>query len=88
MSGDRKLMVINNAHIRPDAVVAKDSSGQHRTTAATLAAYSMNKARRYSGYVRALIYDEYIIVTNFNFKISATGNWVCENFKFKFNNRE
>ena len=62
-SGDRKLLAVNNAQLRPNAVVAKDGSGQFKTIAAALAAYPKNKPGRYVIYVKAGIYDEYITVT-------------------------
>ncbi|KAL8105548.1 putative pectinesterase/pectinesterase inhibitor 13 [Apium graveolens] len=62
-NGDRKLLAAKNAQIRPDAVVAKDGSGQFKTIAAALAAYPKNKPGRYTIYVKAGIYDEYITVT-------------------------
>lgn len=62
-AGDRKLLAVNNAQIKPDAVVAKDGSGQFKTIAAALAAYPKNKRGRYTIYVKAGIYDEYITVT-------------------------
>ncbi|KAE8723227.1 cation transport regulator-like protein 2-like [Hibiscus syriacus] len=58
---DRKLFArIDNNNIKPDAVVAKDGSGQFRTIAAALAAAPKNSAARHVIYVKAGIYDEYI----------------------------
>lgn len=62
-SKDRKLLAAgNNAGLRPNAVVAKDGSGQFRTIGAALAAYPKNLRGRYVIYVKAGIYDEYITV--------------------------
>ena len=49
--------------IRPDAVVSKDGSRQFRTVAATITTYPPNRAGKYTRYVKAVIYDEYITVT-------------------------
>jgi len=62
-AADRKLLAANTAQIRPDAVVAKDGSGQFRTIVAALAAYPKKRPGRYTIYVKAGIYDEYITVT-------------------------
>ncbi|XP_059289587.1 pectinesterase-like [Lycium ferocissimum] len=64
-SSDRKLLAAgtNNAQPPPNAVVAKDGSGQYNTIAAALAAYPKNLKGRYIIYVKAGIYDEYITVT-------------------------
>uniref|UniRef100_A0A5B7B6J8 Pectinesterase n=1 Tax=Davidia involucrata TaxID=16924 RepID=A0A5B7B6J8_DAVIN len=60
---DRKLLASqNNAKIRPNAVVAKDGSGQYKTIAAALAAYPKNLKGRYVIYVKAGIYKEDITV--------------------------
>uniref|UniRef100_A0A7N0ULF6 Pectinesterase n=1 Tax=Kalanchoe fedtschenkoi TaxID=63787 RepID=A0A7N0ULF6_KALFE len=61
-AGDRKLLASSNAQIKPNAVVAKDGSGQYKTIAAALAAYPKNNKGRYVIYVKAGIYDEYITV--------------------------
>lgn len=61
-AADRKLLAVNNANIVPNAVVAKDGSGQFRTIDAALAAYPKNNKGRYTIYVKAGIYDEYITV--------------------------
>ena len=62
-AADRKLLAANNAQIVPNAVVAKDGSGRFRTIAAALAAYPKNNKGRYTIYVKAGVYDEYITVT-------------------------
>ncbi|XP_060197542.1 pectinesterase-like [Lycium barbarum] len=64
-SSDRKLLAAgtNIAQPPPNAVVAKDGSGQYNTIAAALAAYPKNLKGRYIIYVKAGIYDEYITVT-------------------------
>ncbi|CAM8932836.1 unnamed protein product [Rhodiola kirilowii] len=61
-AGDRKLLASSNNNIKPNAVVAKDGSGQYKTIAAALAAYPKNNKGRYVIYVKAGIYDEYITV--------------------------
>lgn len=64
-TSDRKLLAArdNDAQPLPNAVVAKDGSGQYKTIAAALAAYPKNLKGRYIIYVKAGVYDEYIIVT-------------------------
>jgi len=62
-ASDRKLLALDNKGIRPNAVVAKDGSGQFKSIAAALAAYPKNLRGRYVIYVKAGIYDEHIIVT-------------------------
>lgn len=60
---DRKLLaLVDNGRIRPNAIVAKDGSGQFKTIAAALAAYPKNLRGRYVIYVKAGIYNEYITV--------------------------
>jgi len=63
-AADRKLLAraSPSSNVRPNAVVAKDGSGQFRTIAAALAAYPKNLQGRYVIYVKAGIYDEYITV--------------------------
>ncbi|KAL4018561.1 hypothetical protein IC575_022159 [Cucumis melo] len=62
---DRKLLASKQGGVRPtpNAVVAKDGSGQYKTIAAALAAYPKALRGRYVIYVKAGIYDEYITVT-------------------------
>ncbi|XVE65460.1 hypothetical protein DITRI_Ditri08aG0001500 [Diplodiscus trichospermus] len=60
---DRKLLGSqNNAKLTPNAVVAKDGSGQYKTIGDALKAYPKNLQGRYVIYVKAGIYDEYITV--------------------------
>ncbi|PON43221.1 Pectinesterase inhibitor domain containing protein [Parasponia andersonii] len=62
-ASDRKLLQVNNGKIVPNAVVAKDGSGQFNTIAAALAAYPKNlNGTRYVIYVKAGVYNEYITV--------------------------
>ncbi|XP_038875879.1 LOW QUALITY PROTEIN: pectinesterase-like [Benincasa hispida] len=66
MSGaDRKLLASRGggARVKPNAVVAKDGSGQYKSIGAALAAYPKALRGRYVIYVKAGIYDEYITVT-------------------------
>ncbi|KAL6960305.1 pectinesterase [Sarracenia purpurea var. burkii] len=62
-AADRKLLQTHTAQLKPNAVVAKDGSGQFKTIAAALAAYPKNNNGRYVIYVKAGIYDEYITIT-------------------------
>ncbi|CAK9152844.1 unnamed protein product [Ilex paraguariensis] len=63
-TADRKLLAARPAsRARPNAVVAKDGSGQYRTISAALAAYPKNLRGRYVIYVKAGIYDESVTVT-------------------------
>ncbi|CAL5338040.1 unnamed protein product [Camellia sinensis] len=73
-AGDRKLLATNNAQLKPNAVVAKDGSGQYKTIAAALAAYPKNNKGRYIIYVKAGIYDEYITVNNDQVNIFMYGD--------------
>ncbi|KAK6260402.1 Pectinesterase [Theobroma cacao] len=62
-AADRKLLArIDNRNLRPNAVVAKDGSGQFRTIAAALAAAPKNSKVRHVIYIKAGIYNEYITV--------------------------
>lgn len=61
---DRKLLTRRgNIEVIPNAVVAKDGSGQYTTIAAALAAYPKNLKGRYVIYIKTGIYDEHITVT-------------------------
>ncbi|KAI4340980.1 hypothetical protein MLD38_025763 [Melastoma candidum] len=63
-AADRKLLAkVDNRGIRPNAVVAKDGSGNFRSIQAALNAYPKNHRGRYIIYVKAGVYDEYITVT-------------------------
>ncbi|KAK1387390.1 Pectinesterase [Heracleum sosnowskyi] len=62
-SVDRKLLASNNAGVTPNAVVAQDGSGQYKTIGAALAAYPKGNKGKYTIYVKAGVYDEYITVT-------------------------
>uniref|UniRef100_A0A2N9EIQ5 Pectinesterase n=1 Tax=Fagus sylvatica TaxID=28930 RepID=A0A2N9EIQ5_FAGSY len=62
-ASDRKLLASNsNGQVTPNAIVAKDGSGQYKTISEALAAYLKNNKGRYVIYVKAGIYDEYITV--------------------------
>ncbi|XP_038875878.1 pectinesterase-like [Benincasa hispida] len=65
MSGaDRKLLASRGGgRVKPNAVVAKDGSGQFKTIGAALAAYPKALKGRYVIYVKAGIYNEYVTVT-------------------------
>ena len=62
-ASDRKLLAASPGTVRPNAVVAKDGSGQYKTISAALAAYPKNLRGRYIIYVKAGVYNEYITVT-------------------------
>jgi len=62
-ASDRKLLAARAGTVRPNAVVAKDGSGQFKTISAALAAYPKNLRGRYIIYVKAGVYNEYITVT-------------------------
>ncbi|XP_022851456.1 pectinesterase-like [Olea europaea var. sylvestris] len=60
-AADRKLMEAHQkGGVAPNAVVAKDGSGQFKTVAAALAAYPKNFNGRYTIYVKAGVYEEFI----------------------------
>ncbi|RZC48786.1 hypothetical protein C5167_017212 [Papaver somniferum] len=61
----RVLAAQGFGNLKPNAVVAKDGSGQFKTIAEALAAYPKNQPRsaKYVVYVKAGVYDEYITVT-------------------------
>ena len=62
-ASDIKVLALqDNGRIRPNVVVAKDGSGQFKSIAAALDTYPKNHSGRYVIYVKAGIYDEYIIV--------------------------
>ncbi|XP_021822651.1 pectinesterase-like [Prunus avium] len=63
-AADRRLLASHsNGQVRPNAVVAKDGSGQYKTIGAALAAYPKGIKGRYIIYVKAGIYNEYVTVT-------------------------
>ncbi|KAL5538069.1 hypothetical protein UlMin_042279 [Ulmus minor] len=55
-------MLASTGGATPNAVVAKDGSGQYKTIEAALAAYPKNHKGRYVIYVKAGKYDEYITI--------------------------
>nr|KYP57642.1 putative pectinesterase/pectinesterase inhibitor 13 [Cajanus cajan] len=57
---DRKLLAGNS--VAPNAVVAKDGSGQYKTILDAINSYPKNHQGRYVIYVKAGVYDEYITV--------------------------
>ncbi|XP_004298254.1 PREDICTED: pectinesterase-like [Fragaria vesca subsp. vesca] len=70
-AADRKLIAKQNKKnnnagngqaVKPNAVVAKDGSGQYKTIGAALAAYPKGFQGRYVIYVKAGIYNEYVTV--------------------------
>ncbi|KAF6167163.1 hypothetical protein GIB67_029801 [Kingdonia uniflora] len=60
--------------VRPNAVVAKDGSGQFNSIAAALSAYPKNQKGRYIIYVKAGIYNEYITITKDQINIFMYGD--------------
>lgn len=63
-AADRRLLASqSNGGAKPNAVVAKDGSGQFKTIGAALAAYPKNLRGRYVIYVKAGVYNEYLTVT-------------------------
>ncbi|PIA37926.1 hypothetical protein AQUCO_02900052v1 [Aquilegia coerulea] len=59
---DRKLLASHNNQLRPDAVVAKDGSGQFKCINDAIAAYRKNPGSRYIIYVKTGIYEEMVKV--------------------------
>ncbi|XP_042513148.1 pectinesterase-like [Macadamia integrifolia] len=72
-AADRKLLAVRGGP-KPNAVVAKDGSGQFKTIAAALAAYPKNHKGRYIIYVKAGIYDEYIIIDKHKVNVFMYGD--------------
>ncbi|EXB75640.1 Putative pectinesterase/pectinesterase inhibitor 28 [Morus notabilis] len=63
-AADRKLLGSRGGgNLAPNAVVAKDGSGQYKSIGEALAAYPKDLKGRYVIYVKAGVYDEYITVT-------------------------
>ncbi|KAI4338593.1 hypothetical protein MLD38_023631 [Melastoma candidum] len=72
---DRMLMAKQGqGKVTPNAVVAKDGSGDFKTIAAALDAYPKNQRGRYIIYVKAGVYDEYITVTKDQVNILMYGD--------------
>ncbi|XP_059439920.1 pectinesterase-like [Corylus avellana] len=62
-ASDRKLLAsVDNGRVRPNAIVAKDGSGQFKSIAAAVAAYPKNHRGRYVIYVKSGVYNEYITI--------------------------
>lgn len=62
-ASDRKLLQASTETVVPNAVVAKDGSGQYKTIAEALAAYpKTGLTGRYIIHVKAGVYDEYLTV--------------------------
>ncbi|XP_065868953.1 pectinesterase-like [Euphorbia lathyris] len=58
-TADRKLLALKEPNMpKPNAVVAKDGSGQYKTITAAINAYPANLQGRYVIYVKAGIYNE------------------------------
>ncbi|CAN0855120.1 Probable pectinesterase/pectinesterase inhibitor 21 [Linum grandiflorum] len=73
---DRKLLAAGAGNLpKPDVVVAKDGSGQFTTITAALASYPKNlNGRRFVIYVKAGIYNEYIIIPKDQINIFMYGD--------------
>lgn len=74
---DRRLLAQGNnnqAQPKPNAVVAKDGSGQYKTIAAALAAYPKNNKGRYVIYVKAGVYAECVTVTKDQVNVMIYGD--------------
>lgn len=72
---DRKLLAKHReGALPPNAVVAKDGSGQFKTIGEALAAYPKNLQGRYVIYVKAGKYDEYITVTKNQINVFMYGD--------------
>ncbi|XVF72823.1 hypothetical protein PTKIN_Ptkin12aG0151500 [Pterospermum kingtungense] len=62
-AADRKLLAkIDNSNLKPNAVVAKDGSGQFKSIAEAIAAAPKGSQARHVIYVKAGVYDEYVFV--------------------------
>ncbi|RDX68429.1 putative pectinesterase/pectinesterase inhibitor, partial [Mucuna pruriens] len=61
-AADRKLLAQGNGEILPHATVAKDGSGQFKTIEEAINSYPKNHQGRFLVYVKAGVYDEYILV--------------------------
>ncbi|KAI4344704.1 hypothetical protein L6164_011900 [Bauhinia variegata] len=72
-ASDRKLLQ-TSTRMQPNAVVAKDGSGQYDTITAALAAYPKKHTGRYVIYVKAGVYDEYITVTKKQINVFVYGD--------------
>ncbi|KAI4335081.1 hypothetical protein L6164_013762 [Bauhinia variegata] len=72
-AADRKLLG-SHSRLPPNAVVAKDGSGQYKTIAAALAAYPKNLSGRFVIYVKAGVYDEYVTVTKNQINVYMYGD--------------
>ncbi|OMO82259.1 Pectinesterase, catalytic [Corchorus olitorius] len=74
-ASDRKLLGrIDNSRLKPNAVVAKDGSGQFKTIGEALAAAPKNNPNRHIIYVKAGIYDEYITIDKKTINILMYGD--------------
>ncbi|XP_061991664.1 pectinesterase-like [Rosa rugosa] len=64
----------NNGRVTPNAVVAKDGSGQYKTIGEALAAYPKGFQGRYVIYVKAGIYNEYVTVAKNQINVYMYGD--------------
>lgn len=79
-AADRKLLanVNKGSPAAPNAVVAKDGSGQFKTIQAALDAYPKNLQGRYAIYVKAGVYDEYITIDKTKKNILMYGDGITK----------
>ncbi|XP_014511807.1 pectinesterase-like [Vigna radiata var. radiata] len=70
---DRKLLA-DAASVKPNAVVAKDGSGDYKTVEEAINSYPKNHQGRYIIYVKAGTYDEYIKVDKKKSRILLYGD--------------
>ncbi|KAL8100502.1 putative pectinesterase/pectinesterase inhibitor 13 [Apium graveolens] len=73
-TADRKLLASDNAGLTPNAVVAQDGSGQYKTIGAALAAYPKNNKGKYTIYVKAGTYNEYVTVSKYQVNVFMYGD--------------
>ncbi|CAK8572663.1 unnamed protein product [Lathyrus sativus] len=71
---DRKLLAHPGAGPPPNAVVAKDGSGKFKSVKDAIDSYPKNFKGRYIIYVKAGVYDEYIIIPKKSINILIYGD--------------
>lgn len=71
---DKKLLESGDVVLEPDAVVAKDGSGQFTTIMSALAAYPKGNVGRYVVHVKEGIYEEYVTVAKHQVNVFMYGD--------------